>query len=243
MPKPPTERISIAGVMPSTKVISTIARKTDTVLLAFSCGKDSIAAWLAIRKKFERIEPMFMYLIPGLEFVDEALDYYERFFGCHIHRVPHPSLYRMLRNMVFQPPEHCATVEAAALPQFDYEHVRSCLCVDLGLPAATWYATGIRAADSPIRRIAMLKSGPIVPHLAKFCPVWDWRKAEVVETLERAGCALPVDYDLFGRSFDGIDYRFLAPLKKHRPRDYARILEFFPLADLELFRAQCAGVA
>jgi hypothetical protein len=41
---------------------------------------------------------------------------------------------------------------------------------------------------------------------------------------------------MFGRSFDGLDLRFLVPLKKHRPKDYAKVLEWFPLADLEVFR-------
>ena len=43
------------------------------------------------------------------------------------------------------------------------------------------------------------------------------------------------DYKVFGRSFDGLDLRFLLPIKKHYPRDYQRILELIPLADLEIF--------
>jgi hypothetical protein len=41
---------------------------------------------------------------------------------------------------------------------------------------------------------------------------------------------------MFGRSFDGIDYRFLEPISRLYPEDYQRILQDFPLADLELFR-------
>ena len=41
---------------------------------------------------------------------------------------------------------------------------------------------------------------------------------------------LPVDYEMFGRSFDGIDYRFISPIKERFPDDYARILEWFPMA-------------
>lgn len=50
--------------------IETMQAQTNAVLLSFSMGKDSIAAWLAIRDKFERIEPYYLYLIPGLEFID-----------------------------------------------------------------------------------------------------------------------------------------------------------------------------
>ena len=59
---------------------------------------------------------------------------------------------------------------------------------------------------------------------------------KVADVIKRAGVELPVDYAWFGRSFDGIDARFLVPLKQHAPRDYQRVLEVFPLAELEVFR-------
>ena len=83
------------------------AQQSET-LLAFSTGKDAVAAWLAIREHFDAVHPYYLYIVPGLEFVDESLDYYERFFGVRIARLPHPSLHRMLNNFVFQPPERCA---------------------------------------------------------------------------------------------------------------------------------------
>jgi len=60
----------------------------------------------------------------------------------------------------------------------------------------------------------------------------------LLDTIRAANIRLPVDYRWFGRTLDGLDYRFLAPLKAHAPRDYARVLEFFPLAELELFRME-----
>ena len=47
---------------------------------------------------------------------------------------------------------------------------------------------------------------------------------------------LPIDYEMFGKSFDGLDYRFLKPIKERFPEDYAKIKEFFPLIDLEILR-------
>ena len=54
---------------------------------------------------------------------------------------------------------------------------------------------------------------------------------------------LPVDYHMFGRTFDGIDYRFLAPLKKNRPADYQKVLDWFPLAEMEVWRYERAQAA
>ena len=39
-----------------------------------------------------------------------------------------------------------------------------------------------------------------------------------------------------GQATDGLDYRFLRPIKENSPKDYKRILEWFPLAELELHR-------
>lgn len=85
-------------------------RQAET-LLAFSTGKDAIAAWLALREKFDAVHPYYLYLVPGLEFVEESLDYYERFFGTKIVRLPHPSLHRWLNSFTFQPPERVAVIK------------------------------------------------------------------------------------------------------------------------------------
>ncbi|MER7009924.1 hypothetical protein ABT324_00650 [Saccharopolyspora sp. NPDC000359] len=162
-----------------------------------------------------------------------------RFFGVPIPQLPHPSLYRWLNNLTFQAPENIRVIEAAALPEPDYTDISRLLCEDVyGLdPAATFTADGVRAADSPNRRTAMKGHGPIREHVMKVSPVWDWRIRHVREALAQHRCPLPVDYELFNRTFDGLDLRFLAPIKERFPRDYERILEWFPLADLELFRA------
>ena len=82
-----------------------MAQECDTAILAFSTGKDSIAAWLQMRRYFKRIVPYYCYSVPNLGFVERSLAYYEDFFGTHIYRLPHRSLYRCLRGLVFQPPE------------------------------------------------------------------------------------------------------------------------------------------
>lgn len=111
---------------------------------------------------------------------------------------------------------------------------------ELGLPADAWVCDGVRAADSPVRRIAMASHGPL-NHAHKRCHVvWDWRKYHVYTAIEQCGIRLPRDYDWFGRTFDGIDRRFLEPLRKHAPDDYERVLAWFPLAPLELMRPHLA---
>lgn len=207
-------------------------------LLQFSAGKDSIACWLALRGKME-IAPYYLYLIPDLEFVEESLRYYEKFFGQRVIRVPHPSLYRMIANHVFRPPEQCMIAEDADLPEFSYDDVEKAICDDRKMPKL-WSANGARMADSIMRRQFFTKYPPINPKRRVFYPVWDWNVKMIVDAMNAVGCRLPIDYDIFGMSFDGLDFRFLKPIKEHFPRDYARILEWFPLAELELYRYEQA---
>jgi len=218
------------------ETIRTVRARQEQTLLAFSLGKDAVAAWLAIRPHFERVIPVYMYLVPGLEFVQESIDYYQQFFGERIIQMPHPSLYRMLNNHVDRRPEQCLVIEQAQLPNFTYEDVFALVRRDHALHPDMMYATGVRAADSPMRLVAIKRHGPISQRTLKYHPVWDWKKDDLLREFRKAGVKLAPDYRVFGRTFDGLDIRFLGPMKQHFPRDYQRVLEWFPMAELELFR-------
>lgn len=228
--------IALEGVEPSAVVRERLAGAGVPVLLAFSGGKDSIAAWLALREAGVAVLAYSLYLVPGLRFVDEQMAGFEDWFGQKIHRYPHPSLFRWLNNLVFQPPERCALIEAARLPPVSHEDVARMIRADLGMPADAWIADGVRAADSIVRRTSFLTHGVAKERTHKVSVVWDWRKQHVMDAVAGAGIELPPDYAWFGRSFDGLDIRFLGPLKEHAPEDYARVIEWFPLAELELVR-------
>jgi 3'-phosphoadenosine 5'-phosphosulfate sulfotransferase (PAPS reductase)/FAD synthetase len=218
------------------ETILKIRESQNKTILAFSRGKDAIAAWISIRDHFDDVIPYYLYLVPGLEFEEQSIDYFERFFCRKIIKLPNPAVHRMLNNLVFQPPEHCLVVEQAKLPIFGYEEIRKAVVNISGCDQDTYVADGVRAADSPMRRIAITKHGTISHNLKKYHPVWDLKKDDLVSLFRRHNIKLPIDYKIWGRSFDGLDLRFLLPLKKYLPGDYKKVLEYFQLADLEIFR-------
>ncbi len=222
----------------SAELCEQMAQECDTAILAFSCGKDSIAAWLQMRKYFKRIVPYYCYLVPELEFVEKSLKYYEDFFGCHIYRLPHASLYRLLRNLVFQPPQNVRKIADAPLVDDNYDDtmIGEIIRARANLPYEAYVGNGVRMADSPMRRLGIKNHGAVNHSQGKFYPIYDWKKADIIAALDEANVKLPIDYKLFGRTFDGIDYRFLKPIKDNFPRDYERIITWYPLAELELFR-------
>lgn len=207
------------------------------VNLAFSMGKDAIAAFVALRDEPGlEIAMHHSEVIPGLEFVDVWLDYFERAFGLKIHRIPSPAFFRYLEHDVFQPPKRSLELKEYRFRSYSTSSLHAYAKELAGQPRTTFVATGVRAADSPERHTSIKRNGSLHPVERTFYPVFDWTITDVCNAIERAGVRLPVDYILFGRTFDGIDWRFLHKIKEHFPRDYERILEWVPLADLEIER-------
>jgi hypothetical protein len=218
-------------------VIKEIAAEDPRCLLGFSTGKDCIGAFIAIRDHFD-IQPFYMYQVPGLEFIENSLDYYERtiFNGRRIMRLPHPTLIHWLNDMYMQPPSRLQVMADLQLAQHNGDDVNKVIKDEIGWPQTVMTALGVRAADSPQRHMHFKNNGPINRRSGRFYPVFDWNKARLLDEIRKSGIKLPVDYRLFGKSFDGLDLRFLLPIKKHHPKDYQTILEWFPMVELEIFR-------
>jgi hypothetical protein len=219
------------------QVRSEIGPKT---LLAFSGGKDSIACYIALRDTFE-VVPFYLYRIPGLEFVEESLGYYEKVMGSKIIRLPHEALPRWLTNFVFQSPGNAAVIEAAQIPEHEYSDSIQWACEIAGLDYGNMMAAiGTKATDNPFRRVNFTTHGAINRDKKQYSPIWDWNKERLLTEIQKSGIKLSVDYQLFGRSFDGLDYRFLHQIKTHFPKDWQKILTWFPLAEAEVYRYERA---
>lgn len=214
----------------------------DSILLSFSRGKDSIAMWLYLRPHFE-IVPYYLDWIPGLSWVDESLAYYEAFFGQHIIRLPHPLFWQYLNTFRFQPPERVAIIRAINFPPYDLADIDDILCHQLGRPGM-YTAVGMRAADGIMRRNLMAQQGVLGTKRRRYYyAIWDWDIKRVAHTILDAGIKLPLDYELWGRTTTDFTYDFLAGVRERFPADWQRVLTWFPLADLELYRYEVAGQA
>ncbi len=220
----------------SESLLIDIAKESPESLLSFSCGKDAIAAWLAMRGKFERIVPYYMYLIPDLEFVEESISRYEQFFDTKIYQYPNPALYRMLNAGVLQSPNRLSVIENFGFEEYDRDDVSRACIEDSGINELAYTAIGNRINDNLVRRMSFNRFGAINEKRRTFWPVFDWTNDRLTKEFRKAKIKLPIDYQMFGRSFDGLNIRYLYPIKQNFPRDFQKILEWFPLADLEIFR-------
>ena len=110
----------IKGQPTSAEVRATLAAEGRPVLVAFSTGKDALACELALQDAGIETRLAYLYLVPGLRFVEETIERQEDQLGKPIARYPHPSLWRMLNSFVFQPPERLPIIAGAVMPTIEY---------------------------------------------------------------------------------------------------------------------------
>jgi hypothetical protein len=219
-----------------------LSAESPHCLLAFSCGKDSVGAWIQTRRYFRDVVPFFCWLVPGLIFEENYIDYAEKHFGSSVRRYPHPSVGRLLANQVFSAPENRGEfdhIEPYTYQQL-YAHIRDELALDGCLTAV-----GVRSADSIFRRSAIMKTGGVNRIKGEFYPCHDWNADRLESEIRNEGIKLPVDYVIWGRSFDGVDQRFMGPMRERLPEDFERVRRMYPLcvADIkrQKWRAKYAG--
>ena len=206
------------------------------ILLSFSGGKDAWGTWIATREHFE-ITPFYYYIVPHLEFIDDYLGRCEKRLGCRIRQYPHPMLYDMLTSCTFQPPQRIWALEHMGLQTFDKDMLHRCIESDVGFPNHSVYvALGLRAADSIMRSSHFKMHGPVDDKRKVFSPIFDWKKDRLLAALKKEGIKLSKEYRWFGRTFDGPVLLYSWGLKKYAPRDYARLLEWFPMIESEVWR-------
>ncbi len=238
----PNAFMEVPGRLTSAELRANLKAEGRPVLLAFSRGKDSLAAWLALRETGIPVIPYFMYLVPHMKYLDESVKVYEDFFGQHILQVPHPAFYNAIRSYIWQPPENVAIIESMAIPHISPVDLQN-MVRETYAQMNTWLCTGVRGADSPQRRVAVVTHGPVNQRERTMMAVWDWKISHVRDILNRYHCPLPVDYQWFGRTLDGFDYRFIAPLRRNARETYEYLKQWFPLLDLEILRYGVKGKA
>lgn len=157
------------------------AKVTDSVIVGFSGGKDSIVTLDLCMRYFDRVQPFFMYIVPGLEFQERTLQWYEDRYSTEIIRLPHFETSNFLRYGSFREPD-------MRVPIVSITDVYGYLRVRTGI---TWIAAGERIADSIIRRAMIKRTGSIDQKRGRFYPIAYWNKREVMSYIKHHKLKLP----------------------------------------------------
>lgn len=211
-------------------------QQKGVTLFRFSCGKDAIGSMIQLKRYFHTIIPIYHYLHPNLEFINNSLAYYEDYFKLKILRVPNQKLYKHINSGLYQDLETWNNHLSYDLPNFDNDEVNERVKLEMGVDKYVKTAIGVRASDSLNRQMSIKKHGSINEGRKTYFPIYDWNMERLTNEIIKEGVKLPIDYRIWGKSFDGLDYRFIKPLKEHFPNDYEKLKDFFPLIEVEIKR-------
>jgi 3'-phosphoadenosine 5'-phosphosulfate sulfotransferase (PAPS reductase)/FAD synthetase len=218
-------------------------------LVSFSCGVDSIAMWLRLKELADQDSGFnlsdasffYMYYIPGLPFVDDYISYFEQKEGIKIAQVPHNLFLEALANWHFQSPSKSKAIELMQKTKDKYVLVSKSEIEDyvkkrFGYSPDAYTCVGVKAGDSAMRRMAMRKTQGINHTKKKLYPIADMENRDVYDIIKRHGIKVPVDYDLFGISYENLQYRFAKVISEQCPESWKICQDWFPDIGLSLAR-------
>jgi phosphoadenosine phosphosulfate reductase len=209
------------------RVVRELRQITDSVLVGVSTGKDSIACLDLICSHdppFRRVQPYFMYTVPGLEFQERYLAYLERRYKVSILRIPHCSLSYILRDACYRP----LTTATQSLPDVSFKDMLRHLRLQSGIQ---WVAEGHKAYDGLERQLMIKRCRGLDLKRRHAYPMGFWTQASVYTYLRNRRLPLPPDYAMMGMSFGWLDLESLAPIRRRFPADYERIKEYYPYVE------------
>lgn len=211
--------------------IKTQASVTDSVIVGFSGGKDSIVTLDLCFRYFKRVVPYFMYLVPYLDFQEKTLKWYENKYNTEIIRIPHFEVSEFLKYGSFTMADW--TVDVVGIND-TYEYLREKTGIQ-------WIAAGERCADSIVRNAMIKKSGSIDYKRGRFYPLAYWKKNEVLQYIKQKKLYLSPEQRKIRFSFRSLAGNELAIIKNMYPKDYEKILQVYPFAGAGVERFEKYG--
>lgn len=211
--------------------IKTQSEITDSVLVGFSGGKESVVVMDLCFRYFKKVQPFFMYICPNLSFQERTIAWYEKKYQTEIIRIPHMDVSEFFRYGSFRPPDD--TFPLVSINDI-YHYLR--LQTDIW-----WIAAGERINDSIVRRAMIKKSGSIDTQRGRIYPVVMWKKREVIDYIKYHKLYLGEDSRKLGFSFKSLWGKELAMLKEHFPDDYEKVIRQYPFAEAGVRRFEQYG--
>lgn len=211
--------------------IKTQAKVTDSVIVAFSGGKESVCVIDLCFRYFKNVKPFFMYICPNLSFQERTLEWYEKRYQTEIIRIPHMDVSEFFHYGSFR----CYDPSFPVVSINDiYKYVR--LKTDMW-----WISAGERIDDSIVRRAMMKKSGSLDVQRGRLYPLSMWKKKDVLHYIKFHNLYLGQDSRKLGFSFCSLWGKELLMLKQNFPDDYAKILHLYPFAAAGVKREEHYG--
>lgn len=196
------------------------ANISDSVIVGFSGGKDSVVTLDLCYKHFKTVYAYFLYDVPDLSFQNQMMDWAETRYGIKILKIPHFTATIHKKYGIY-----CEANEEVEEKDINdiYDEVRSYFNCE-------WIAAGERIADSLWRR-GMIKSiGTVDEKRKRFYPIAEWNKAQTFNYIKRNKLLYSPETKYLGKSFN-MGAVNIHKVKEFYPEDYQKIRIYYPFID------------
>ena len=204
--------------------------KGKTNVLHFSTGADSVACFLKLREN--GIEPIliYKYFIKDLPMVKNYIDYFEKKFNVHVFQFPSTLWAEHNDKVLYQLPikareKHFNNLSKYYLDLYTKDVFDQSLAKTLGGDVV--FHLGLRYTDGLRRYQHIMKHGCSFEN--KFYPIASFKVADIQELLDKYDCKLPIEYGLWGISFESPRSFNINLIKENCPSTYEAIKKQFPM--------------
>jgi len=211
--------------------------KDKTNVLHFSCGADSIASYLRLKEFGIKPILIYHYFIKDLPMVKNYIDWFEKTFNERVYQFPSTLYSEMIDKALFQYPVRARErfrnhIECYGLFKHTKENFDNFIAESLGGDVV--FHLGLRYTDGIRRYQHLSKHGCSFKN--KFYPIVSFQIKDIQEILEKYNCLLPLEYKLWGISFESPRAWNINLIKEHCPETYKQICEVFPMIGAEGLR-------
>jgi hypothetical protein len=211
--------------------------KNKTNVLHFSTGADAVASYLKLKEHGIKPILVYHYFIKDLPMVKNYLDYFEKKFNEYVYQFPSTLWAERIDNALYQPPIRARArfrnnIAKYELDKFTKEMFDRIIADTLGGDVV--FHLGLRYTDGIRRYSHLTKHGASFGN--KFYPIASFQIKDIQDILIKNDCLLPIEYRLWGISFESPRAWNINLIKENCPETYKRITKIFPQAGAEGLR-------
>jgi len=202
------------------------------ILVAFSGGKDALCTADLACRVFKKVTGFYMYLVPGLQCIEETIEAAKNRWGIEILQYPGRYCLHALKQGVYCKNRARIFGELPDVPESFgmYKLIKADTGADLILDGAKY-------SDYP-GRCKVINQGE---KLGFISPIKEWRKNHVMEYLALRHITLN-----YNPSKPTSGVTLSAPgilwLYDEHPEDYKKILKWFPYVESIVYRRKWFGI-
>lgn len=196
--------------------IKTMSKITDTILVAFSTGKDSIVVLDLCKRYFKNVYAFFEYFVPNVGYEEQTLKWYESHYDIQIMRVPCEMVTRIFHYGLCCPADYTYPIVSETDLYYWVKAQTGCY----------WLASGERKDDSLQRRGMITNKGTIDRDRGRMYPVANWSRKDINAYIKYRKLKLPSSYRDLNRSL-ALPYN-AEWLKDKYPDDYDKVVSLYP---------------